>query len=270
MKQGMTSTTTANAGGSRHRRMRRPGLKVRLVELLAFVATISTTAAVAAPASADLEARADAILDATYSADRPGAAVVIMRGGRVIYAAGRGLADIEARRPIKPDSVFRLGSITKQFTAAAILQLVENRRISLDDPVSRFFPDYPQPGASATVRQLLNHTSGIQSYTAIPGWMTEAHTDRVYTTAQMIAVFRDLPSRAPPGEEWAYNNSGYVLLAAIIEQVSGKPWYQVIEQMTGRLGIRTIRYGSDPAAERARCAAILSPTAWSGLRNRST
>ena len=91
--------------------------------------------------------------------------------GETLYQAGRGLADVEARRPITPDSVFRLGSITKQFTAAVILQLVQEGRISLDDPVSRFLPDYPGPGASATVRQLLNHTSGIQSSTGIPGWM---------------------------------------------------------------------------------------------------
>ena len=111
--------------------------------------------------------------------------------------------------------------------------------------MSRFFPDYPRPGASATVRQLLNHTSGIASYTAIPGWMTEANTNRSYTTAEMIALFRDLPSPTPPGKQWAYNNSGYVLLGAIVEQVTGRPWYREVERMTGRLGIRTIGYGAD-------------------------
>jgi CubicO group peptidase (beta-lactamase class C family) len=198
--------------------------------------------AIAQPA--DFRARADAILQAAYPADGPGAAVVVMRGGRVIYSAGRGLADVDAHRAITPETVFRLGSLTKQFTAAVVLQLVAEGRISLDDPISRFFPDYPQPGARATVRQLLNHTSGIQSYTGIPGWMTEANTNRAYTTAQMIAVFRDRPSPTPPGQAWAYNNSGYVMLGAIIEHVTGKPWHQAVaERITGPLGLTTIGYG---------------------------
>ena len=226
-------------------------LTVRLCAVAGFVATVMGGAGAAAAQPADLTARADAILEATYPADGPGAAVVITRGGRTIYSGGRGLADLETREPITRDSVFRLGSITKQFTAAAILQLVQQGRISLDDPISRFFPDYPQPGASASVRQLLNHTSGIASYTAIPGWMVEANTNRPYTTAQMMALFRDLPLRTPPGQEWDYNNSGYVLLGAIIERVTGRPWFEAIERMTGRLGIRTIRYGSDAKAERA-------------------
>jgi CubicO group peptidase (beta-lactamase class C family) len=142
--------------------------------------------------------------------------------------------------------VFRLGSITKQFTAAVVLQLVAEGKMSLDDPVSRFFPDYPQPGASATVRQLLNHTSGIQSYTSIPGWMTEANTNRPYTTAEAVAVFRDLPSPTRPGQAWQYNNSGYTLLGAIIEQVTGRPWHrQVAERLAGPLRLPSIGYGVD-------------------------
>ena len=198
--------------------------------------------AVAQPA--DFRVRADAILDAAYPADGPGAAVIVMRRGRVIYSAGRGLADAGAHRRITPDTVFRLGSLTKQFTAAVILQLVAEGRISLDDPIARFFPDYPRPGATATVRQLLNHTSGIQSYTAIPGWMAGEGPARAHSTAEMIALFRDLPSPTPPGQVWAYNNSGYVMLGAIIEQVTGKAWHQVVaERITRPLGLTTIGYG---------------------------
>ena len=207
-------------------------------------APFAQPAATAAVQPSDFDAQADAILHAAYPADGPGAAAIVMRGGRVVYARGRGLADVEARRPITPDTVFRLGSITKQFTAALILQLVGEGRISLDDPVSRFFPDYPQPGAGATVRQLLNHTSGIQSYTGIPGWMVEANTNRPYTTAEMIALFRDRPAQFRPGERWDYNNSGYVLLGAIVEEVTGKPWHEVLaERITRPLGLTTIAYG---------------------------
>jgi len=216
----------------------------KFLGVAAFFAVAITGAGAAPPA--DLRAKADAMVEAAFPADGPGAAIIITRGGETIYAAGRGLADVEARRPITPDSIFRLGSITKQFTAAIILQLVQEGRISLDDPVSRFFPDYPRPGASATIRQLLNHMSGIQPYTAIPGWMVEANTSRPRTTAEMIAVFRDLPSPTPPGQAWAYNNSGYVLLGAIVESVTGKPWHQAVaERITGPLGLPTIGYGVD-------------------------
>jgi D-alanyl-D-alanine carboxypeptidase len=221
-------------------------LSTRVFGIAAFAAAAFAGPAAAAAPPADLRARADAIVAAAYPADGPGAAVIITRGGETLYRAGRGLADVEARRAIAPQTVFRLGSITKQFTAAVILQLVQEGRISLDDPLSRFLTDYPQPGASATVRQLLNHMSGIQSYTGIPGWMVEANTSRAYTTAEMIALFRDLPSPTPPGQAWAYNNSGYVLLGAIIERVTGKAWHQAVaERITGPLGLRTIGYGVD-------------------------
>ncbi|HVQ10131.1 MAG TPA: serine hydrolase domain-containing protein [Allosphingosinicella sp.] len=210
----------------------------------AAAVSVATLAAAAPPA--DLRARADAIVAAAFPADGPGGAVIISRGGETIYRAGRGLADVEARRPATPDSVFRLGSLTKQFTAAVVLQLVQEGRIALDDPVSRFFPDYPQPGAAATVRQLLNHTSGIQSYTGIPGWMVEENTNRPYTTAEMIALFRDRPSPTPPGQAWAYNNSGYVLLGAIVEKVTGRPWHRAVaERIAGPLHLATIGYGVD-------------------------
>ena len=95
--------------------------------------------------------------------------------------------------------MIRIGSITKQFTAAVILQLVEEGKLRLDDPLTKFFPGYPAPGGTATVRQLLNHTSGIQSYTGIPGWMVEANTGKPHTTAEMIATFRDMPTEFAPG-----------------------------------------------------------------------
>lgn len=189
------------------------------------------------------------MLAAAYPADQPGAAVVVMRRGRVVYTAGRGLADLEARRPITPRTVFRLGSITKQFTAAVILQLVQEGRISLDDPVSRFYPDYPQPGARATVRQLLNHTSGIRSYTTVREWTVRENFARTHTTDEMIAISRDLPPPSQPGEAFQYNNSGYILLGGIIERVTGMPWHQaVVERIARPLGLGSIAYGESVRA----------------------
>jgi D-alanyl-D-alanine carboxypeptidase len=212
--------------------------------LSAAAAFCLTCSAQALAAPADLKAKADAYLKSAYPADGPGAAVIIVEHGKTVYAAGQGLADLEAKTPITPQTAFRLGSITKQFSSAVLLQLIEEGKVSLDDPISRYLAGFPEPGASATVRQLLNHTSGIQSYTSIPGWMTEANTGRAYTTEQMIGLFRDMPSPARPGEKWDYNNSGYVLVGAIVEKVTGKPWHQAVaERITRPLGLETIRYG---------------------------
>lgn len=215
----------------------------KFLGLVAFVA--ASVSATAAP-PADLRAQADAVVAAAFPADGPGVAVVITRGGRTIYTASRGYADVGGRRPITPQTVFRYGSMSKQFTAAVIMQLVQEGRISLDDPLSRFFPDYPQPGASATIRQLLSHTAGIPNYTAVPGWMVEANTNHPYSTAEMVALIRALPQRTPPGQAYAYSNSGYVLLGAIVEQVTHKPWHQAVaERITRPLGLRTLGYGAD-------------------------
>jgi D-alanyl-D-alanine carboxypeptidase len=211
------------------------------------VVLAACTALAGAPAfavPADFRQRVEAEVAADWPADGPGAAVIVTDHGTTIYSGARGLADVEARTPITPRTVFRIGSITKQFTASVILQLAAEGKLSLDDPLSRFLPDYPQPGASATVRQLLNHTSGIQPYTGIPGFMVEANTNRPYTTDELIAVFRDQPALYRPGERYQYNNSGYVLLGAIIERVTGRPWHEAIEQRIARpLGLTTIRYG---------------------------
>lgn len=213
--------------------------------VLALTVTLTAPAYGAAASNAQptvFKAKADDMLKVSYPADGPGAAVVVIRRGQVMHSAGRGLADIQNRRAITPDTVFRLGSITKQFTAAVVLQLVAEKKISLDDPISRFFPDWPKPSAGATVRQLLNHSSGIQDFSKIPGWIVKNRT-RAWTTAQLLAEFRDLPPRAKPGVAWEYNNGGYVMLGAIVEKVTGKAWHQAVaERITRPLGLRTIAY----------------------------
>jgi D-alanyl-D-alanine carboxypeptidase len=209
----------------------------------AFLALGAASPAGAVPA--DFQAKADAILKSAFPADQPGAAVIVTDDGKTIYAAGQGLADLEAKAPVTPATVFRIGSITKQFSAAVMLQLVAEGKVSLDDPLSKFFPDFPKPGADATVAQLLNHTVGVQSYTNVPGWMAnESNTARLYTTDEMIALFKDMPAPSKPGEKFQYNNSGYVLVGAVIEKVTGKPWHVNIEERIARpLGLTTIRYG---------------------------
>lgn len=193
---------------------------------------------------ADFAARADAVVASAYPADGPGAAIIVTEGGKPVYERGRGLANIQAKTPITPATVFRIGSITKQFSAAVVLQLAAEGRLSLDDPLSKYFPDWPKPSADATIRQLLNHTSGMQSYTDIPGWMVEANTGRAYSNEEMIAVFKDLPAPSKPGETYAYNNSAYFLIGVIIEKVTGKPWHEeVAERIYRPLKLNSFRYG---------------------------
>ena len=213
----------------------------------ALLMAVAPTPALAVPA--DFKAQSDALVKSAWPADGPGGAVIVTENGKVVYAAGHGLADIEAKQAITPQTVFRLGSITKQVTAAVLLQLVDEGKVKLDDPVSKYLPDFPKPGGDATIAQILNHTVGVQSYTAIPGFMAEANTDRAYTTEQMIALFKDLPAPSKPGEKFEYNNSGYVLVGAVIEAVTGKPWHVAVDERIGKpLALASIRYGIGEAA----------------------
>jgi CubicO group peptidase (beta-lactamase class C family) len=215
----------------------------------AFAAALAVVCAPAYAVEPDFATKAEAIVEAAYPATGPGGAAIVTEGGKVVYVGASGMADIAKGEPLTPDTVFRLGSITKQFAAAVVLQLVAEGKLSLDDPLTKFVPGYPEPGGHATVRQLLNHTSGIQSYTGIPGWMASDKVHTPHTTAEMIAEFRDQPAEFAPGEKWNYNNSGYVLVGAVIEAVTGKPWYEAVaERITGPLGLTTIRYGGEEAS----------------------
>ncbi|MEL6529401.1 MAG: serine hydrolase domain-containing protein [Pseudomonadota bacterium] len=223
-----------------------PFLHRRFSGLLALFGLALIAAAMPARAengapAADMGAWIDALMERSFEEDGPGAVVVVAKDGEVIHRSVRGMADIEAGEAITPSTVFRFASITKQFAAATALKLAEQGKLSLDDPLSKFLPDYPAPGNAVTVRQLLNHTSGIRSYTGIPGWMVEANTAKAFTTAEMIAEFQDQPVDFPAGNAFAYNNSGYYLLGAVIEQVTGKPWYEAMaDELTGPMGASTI------------------------------
>ena len=211
-----------------------------------YTVAAASALALAAQANAlpaDFSKKADAVLASSYPSDAPGVAAIVVDDGKVVYASGRGLADVAGKKAITADTVFRLGSITKQFTSAVILQLVEEGKLSLNDPLSKFLPDYPKPGAEVTVAQLLNHTSGIQSYTGIPGFMAGPKPGQPFTTESLIAEFKNMPVEFERGTKWDYNNSGYVLLGAIIEKVTGRPWYEAVETRIAKpLGLKSIRY----------------------------
>lgn len=179
-----------------------------------------------------------------YPQGGPGAAVLVARGDTVLYRGAQGLASVELGVPLTPDHVFRIGSVTKQFAAAALLKLVEAGKIGLDDALSRYLPDYPN-GEKISVRQLLDHTSGIKSYTELPEVMGGTIRNDL-TTAALIASFKDQPVSFPPGAQWAYNNSGYVLVGAVIEAVSGTSWHAYVDTaLLAPLGLKHTQYGAN-------------------------
>jgi D-alanyl-D-alanine carboxypeptidase len=223
----------------------------RLAVLPAFLLPVAAPAVHAqAGAPAAVEARTtvdpalagiDSMLTALYPAAEPGAAILVARDGRVLMRKAYGSANVELGVPLRPEHVFRLGSITKQFTAVAALMLVDEGKVSLNDEITRWYPDYPTHGRRITVEHLLTHTSGIQSYTGMPTYVAGMRRD--LTTDELIAVFRDQPMEFAPGERWNYNNSGYALLGGIIEKVSGMSYADFIRtRIFEPLGMRHSYY----------------------------
>ncbi|MDR7268757.1 CubicO group peptidase (beta-lactamase class C family) [Pelomonas saccharophila] len=196
--------------------------------LLSLVVASAQAGQPATPAA--MTAYANQLLDAQkIASDGPGVTVLVARGDQLLYKGARGMASIELGVPMQPDHLLRIGSVTKQFAAAALLKQIDEGKARLDDPISRFLPDYPN-GSKITLLHLLNHTSGVKSYTGIPGYMGNP-VRRDLGTAELIKEFKDLPVDFQPGEKWAYNNSGYVLLGAVVEAISGKSWHQSIDEL---------------------------------------
>lgn len=171
----------------------------------------------------------DSLFEAEVKPDGPGMAVLIAKNGKPIYRRAIGKANIELNLDLKTDHVFRVGSITKQFTAIAIMQLIEQGKLSADDEITKFIPDYPVHGNKITVSHLIHHTSGIQSYTSMAGWDDETRK-KDFTVPGLIEYFKNQPMQFFPGEQWSYNNSGYILLGYIIEKVSEMSYEEYLQR----------------------------------------
>lgn len=200
----------------------------------------------APPTAAQITTYAEQLLADTYPAKGAGAAVLVARGDEVLYRGARGMASIELDVPLSPDQAFRIGSVTKQFAAVGLLKLVEASRVALDDPLSKYLPEYPN-AAKISVRQLLDHTSGVKSYTDVAGVM-DGPIRMDLSTAALIDSFKDQPADFAPGEGWAYNNSGYVLAGAVIEAASGKSWHAHLNDVLfAPAGLKSTVYGANDA-----------------------
>ena len=192
----------------------------------------------------DLTQQFDAIVSKYYQPDTPGATILVAKDGKTIYRKAVGKSNLELDVDMLPENVFMLASITKQFTAVSILMLEEQSKLSLDDPITKFIPDYPTLGKTITIRNLLNHTSGIKSYTGIGNLVEVARTDM--SLDELIDYFKNEPMDFDPGEEFRYNNSGYVLLGKIIEVISKDTYENFIEKnIFERLGMENSSYGNN-------------------------
>jgi CubicO group peptidase (beta-lactamase class C family) len=173
-------------------------------------------------------------------------AALVARDGKVLLSKGYGFANLEWGVANSPASKFRLGSITKQFTAACILLLEERGKLKVDDPVKKYMTDAPAAWDKVTIFNLLTHTSGIPSFTGFPDY---ASTEAIATTPEkLVARFRDKPLEFQPGEKWNYSNSGYVLLGYLIEKISQQTYSEFVqENIFTPLGMKDSGYDSNSA-----------------------
>jgi CubicO group peptidase (beta-lactamase class C family) len=191
----------------------------------------------------NLTAEIDALLNKQYKPNEPGAVALVAKGGKPIYRQAFGMADMEHNVAMTPEHVFEIGSITKQITAVCILMLMEQGKLSLDDPITKFIEDYPTHGHTITVHHLLTHTSGIKSYTGMEKWGKRWREDM--TPKEMIDFFKNEPMDFAPGEKWEYNNSAYFILGYIIEKVSGITYPEFLEKnIFTPLNMKSSYYGS--------------------------
>ena len=172
--------------------------------------------------------------------------VLVAQDGKVVLNKGYGFANLEWDVPNTPTSKYRLGSLTKQFTAACILLLEERGKLKIDDPVKKYMPDAPAAWDKVTIFHLLTHTSGIPSFTGFPDYA--ASEPFPSTPEKLVARFRDKPLEFQPGEKWNYSNSGYVLLGYLIEKISGQTYSQFVqENIFTPLGMKVSGYDSNSA-----------------------
>ncbi len=190
----------------------------------------------------ELTDRVDAIVKEVMERDQvPGISIAVAKNGEVLLAKGYGYADVENEVEATEHTVYRIGSVTKQFTSVSIMMLVEQGKLRLDDEMTEFFPDYPTHGLTVTVDRLLNHTSGIKGYTEMESFWGEARLDLSHE--QMVELFSSVPFEFEPGEKYQYNNSAYYLLGLIIEKVSGLEYAEFLEKNVFEpLGLRETHY----------------------------
>jgi CubicO group peptidase (beta-lactamase class C family) len=170
----------------------------------------------------------------------PGVALLVARDGKIVRAQGFGFSNLEHRVAVKPETIFQSGSVGKQFTATAVMMLVEEGKIGLDDSITKYFPDAPASWKPVTVRHLLSHTGGFTDYPK------DFDFRKDYTEADLFKVVAAIPLAFPPGTKWKYSNLGYLTLGILIHRVTGKFYGDVLEERIFQpLGMQTTRIMSE-------------------------
>lgn len=189
--------------------------------VIAFVVAALGTATAAQSQRAMVQARADTIFN-RWTWSTPGCAMGAAVNGETVIRAAYGMADLEHDVPIAVDTIFEAGSVAKQFTAAAMLLLARDGKLSLDDPVRKYIPELPDFGVPLTIRQMLHHTSGLRDWGNLAGIAGWPRGSRVHTHAHVLDILsRQRALNFPPGTRWSYSNSGYNLAAILVSRVSG-------------------------------------------------
>ena len=170
----------------------------------------------------------------------PGLAMLVSRGGQVIRAQGYGLANVELQVPVKPETIFQSGSVGKQFTATAVMMLVEEGKIGLGDPLTKYFPDAPPSWKKVTIRELLSHTAGFTDYPK--GFDMR----RDYTEAEQLKIVESIPLAFAPGSSWSYSNLGFLTIGILIHKVTGEFYGDFLQEHIFRpLDMQTTRIISE-------------------------
>lgn len=218
-----------------------------------------------APASSTAESASDEVLVSLLAEDDPGCSAAVARDGEVVWAGSRGLADVEAAEPITTSTAFDLASVSKQFTAIAVVRLAEDEALALTDPLSRHLPALPGWAASVTLDDLLHHTSGIPDYVGLlieAGTAIDEHADQADALAAIASV-----AEIEPGGTFSYSNSNYVLLAEVVAAVSGEDLGSVLESTVfgdAHLALRPAPSGDDVAVPYAAAGSgwTATPSGW--------
>jgi len=214
--------------------------------LAAALALTLAGAATAAPAPAELEAATDRVFAQWNHPDTPGCGMAVFRDGAVAFQKGYGQANLELGVPIGADTVFDIGSTSKQFTAASVLLLERDGKLSLDDDVRKYVPELPDYGQTITLRHLLQHTSGLRDYLVLQLLAGIAYDDYSTDRQTLDLLARQKSLNFAPGSEYVYSNTGYFLAAEVVKRVSGKPLAQFArERIFEPLGMRDTRYRDD-------------------------
>ncbi len=200
---------------------------------------------VLAAATAFSQVSPDAAVDQYLQAEMqkrhiPGLALLVARDGKIIRVQGYGFANLELQVPVKPETIFQSGSMGKQFTATAVMMLVEEGKVGLDDPLTKYFPGAPAAWKQVTVRNLLSHTAGFGDYPQ------KFNFRRDYSEGQLLKIVEGIPLAYPPGTKWAYSNLGFLTLGILIHHVSGEFYGDFLQQRIFEpLGMSTTRIISE-------------------------